>query len=116
MPKTFFQDRRTGAIYTTQELHLPTEGRIPVKPAYKSDTVWLDRAYADRVEDPHLMSPARLTGLFLVLLLATGGWLFASWQVHTQLHVSFYTATWMELGWTLFFLPLALKVFGLARV
>jgi len=116
MPLTYFKDRRTGAVYVTKEATLPTEGLIPVKPAYKSDTVWLDRVYADKIKDPHLMGGARLAGFFLGLLGALAAWFFTSYQTHIELDITLVNALYLELGWTILIWSFVCRVFGLVKI
>lgn len=113
---THFKDRRTGAVYVTKESTLPTEGRVPMKPAYKSDTVWLDRAYLDRVQDPHKWTPWQTIGFLFVFLVVAGAWLYASVQTHNQFNIDVTNSLILTAGWYVLILSWTAKLFGLAHV
>lgn len=114
--RKYFKDRRTGAVYVTQERTLPVEGRIPVKPAYKSDTVWLDRAYADPVEDPHLWPGSRLAGFLATTMVFGAAWFFGAYGTHVRLHVSLTDSLFLTFGWYLLIWSYLLKAWGFVKI
>lgn len=104
--KTYFRDRRTNTIYLTTEKSFPVDGRLPLKPAYKEDTVWIDRQHLDKTNDPHLRSGGQVVGVLLVLLLWVAFWVFSSMSIADREHIHFMdalvnTGGWMLIGYTL---------------
>jgi hypothetical protein len=114
--RRYFKDHRTGAVYVTTERTLPTEGRIPVKPAYKSDTVWLDRAYADSVPDPHIWSGGRLLGFLATALMFATAWFFGAYGAHNELHTSLANALFLMFGWYALIWSYALRAWGFIKI
>lgn len=114
MSKTYFKDRRTLAVYVTTEKEFPKTGTLPLKAAYREDTVWIDRQHLDRIENPHTHSMGQSLATLLVVLVwlvmgafnvhhLTGQGLDSSDAVLLSTIVAIFGA-----GWTL-------RLFGLAH-
>jgi hypothetical protein len=69
MYKTYFRDRRTLAVYVCREKSFPVTGSLPLKAAYREDTVWIDRDFLDKIPDPHKQTTGQSIGVLLVVLM-----------------------------------------------
>jgi hypothetical protein len=112
---TYFKDRRSGTVYTTREKTLPTSGSIPLKAAYREDTVWIDRNYLETVKNPHQPSVWHTFWTLLVLVLWVGLWIFSSNSMANENHVSFADALFWQGGWSLVGCSLTLRWSGLVH-
>lgn len=69
----FAKDRRTGMVYKIAEIG----GRdMMVRPAYKSDGVWVAPEHLQAVQDPHIWGARQL-------LIALGIVAFAAWTAYS---------------------------------
>src|SRR6266496_2670049 len=75
---TFFKDRRTGTVYRFTEKTKPVEGPIPLRAAYRSDTVWISQQHLERVEDPHAFNGWHVFKFTVILLVVAVLWVFSS--------------------------------------
>lgn len=65
----FAKDRRTGMVYKIAEIG----GRdMMVRPAYKSDGVWVAPEHLQAVQDPHVWGTRQL--LLTLVVLVVSGW------------------------------------------
>lgn len=115
MQVTYFKDRRTGTVYSTTEKTLPVSGKIPLKPAYKSDTVWIDRDFLDTVKNPHELNGWRLFWWFALSLVVLALWVFTSAQLSGQWHIGMTEALVSQGGWTLVIWGIVLRHSGLSH-
>jgi hypothetical protein len=98
MAEHFFRDRRTGTVYKTTERELPTSGRVPLKAAYREDTVWVDRDHLDSVADPHEMTGGRATGIFAIFIFWTIASVFTVLELCSEYGLSPLHATLLTAG------------------
>lgn len=102
MYNTHFRDKRTGTVYVCREKQYPTTGQIPLKPAYKEDTVWIDRSHLDKVPDPHKQTTAQGIGALSVIL---------AWVIVGGINVHYMTGRGLDL-WSAAVLETIAVVFG----
>jgi hypothetical protein len=116
MYRTYFKDRRTGAVYVTTERTIPTTGLVPLKPAYKEDTVWVEHSHLERVTEPHIMSPLQGVWMVFLFLLWLGFWVFTSHEVSNEFGMNFASALVTQAGWTIVGFVVSVKWSGLTHI
>ena len=112
---TYFKDRRSGAVYTVREKTLPTSGSIPLRAAYKEDTVWIDRQHLDVVPDPHRATTSQSLWTLFMIVAWLAVWVFTSRSVAYQNHMHFADALVHLFGWVLLGYAYTARLTGLSH-